>query len=122
LSLYLLLKWLHVTTALVSLGLFSLRFVLTITSRPWRSTWLRWGPHVNDSVLLAAAVGLCVVTGWTPLVHHWLTVKILLLLGYILSGREALKPDNSRFRQCVFAVIALALVLSIFGVALMKPW
>lgn len=118
---YAILKWLHVAAALVSVALFMLRVLLTLTHRPWRSSALRWVPHVNDTLLLAAALGLCVLSGWPPLVHHWLTVKVLLLLGYIAAGREALKASSSRNRQLGFAVIAIILVFSIFAVAFSKP-
>jgi len=122
LSAYALLKWLHVATALISLALFTLRALLTLTNRPWRNSVLRWAPHVNDTVLLAAAFGLSLLTGWMPLVHHWLTLKILLLLGYIAAGREALKVSNSKNRQLGFSAISLALVLSIFALAFGKPF
>lgn len=119
---YLLVKWLHVASAVISLGLFVLRLSLTRANCPWRGSMLRWLPHANDSLLLAAAIGLCVITGWMPWTQHWLGAKVVLLLGYIFAGREALKERSSPARQQLFALISLTLVLSIFAVALTKPF
>ncbi|MEE4251970.1 MAG: SirB2 family protein [Alcanivoracaceae bacterium] len=69
-SLYLLLKSVHILCALTTAVLFAVRIGLDTMGRSWRSGPLRWIPHANDTVLLVAAIGLCIITGWAPLVHH----------------------------------------------------
>jgi uncharacterized membrane protein SirB2 len=120
-TLYVLIKALHVGAALVSVSLFALRFSLTLADRPWRHTALRWLPHVNDTLLLAAAIWLCLLAGWSPLSHHWLTLKILLLLGYIGAGKRALSAKGTRRSQQRAGVLALSLISAIFAAALLKP-
>ncbi|TBW55729.1 invasion protein [Marinobacter halodurans] len=121
-SLYILLKTIHVTAACLTAGLFTLRLGLDALDRPgWRHTPLRWVPHLNDTILLAAAVGLLFVTGWMPGVHGWLTAKVLLLVGYIVAGRFAIKPMYSRNTRIVAAILALGQLALIFWLAINKP-
>jgi uncharacterized membrane protein SirB2 len=87
----------------------------------WRATPLRWVPHANDSVLLSAAIGLCVVTGWLPLVHHWLTAKVLLLIGYILAGKLALAVSAGFRQKLCMGMLAGLQVGGIFLLAMFKP-
>lgn len=119
---YTLLKTLHVTTACLTAALFTLRLALDASGRPgWRTTPLKWLPHLNDTVLLAAALGLLVVTGWMPFVHHWLTGKVLLLLGYIIAGRFAMRPQYRFSTRLIASILALAQLALIFWLALNKP-
>lgn len=119
---YLILKHIHMTAAYLTITLFALRLVLDGCGRPgWRQSALRWLPHVNDTVLLLAAVGLVIVSGWMPLVHHWLTLKIVLLLGYIATGAVALNPQRPRPVRWLAAVLALGQVGLIVVLAKTKP-
>lgn len=119
---YDILKHLHVTAAGLTALLFTVRLALDATGRPgWRTTPLRWLPHLNDTVLLTAAIGLLVVTGWMPFVHHWLTAKVILLVGYIVAGGYAIKPKFSRPTRITAAVLALIQLTLIFWLALNKP-
>lgn len=121
-SAYLILKHLHVTTAFLTVVLFALRLLLDAVGRPgWRQTPLRWIPHANDTVLLAAAIGLLFVTPWMPFVHGWLTAKIFLLVGYIIAGLFALRTTLGAPTRVVAAVLALVQITAIFHLALNKP-
>lgn len=121
-SLYILLKTIHVTAACLTAALFTLRLGLDTLNYPgWRRTPLRWVPHLNDTVLLTAAVGLLFVYGWMPGVHGWLTAKILLLVGYIVAGRFAIKPAYSRNTRILAAAVALGQLALIFWLAINKP-
>lgn len=121
-SVYLVLKMIHMGAAYLTLVFFALRLGLDASGRPgWRRTPLRWIPHVNDTVLLLAAVGLLLVSGWMPFVHHWLTLKVVLLVGYIAAGIIALKPGYSVKARITAAVLALMQVLGIFYLAVSKP-
>ncbi|MCK5874140.1 MAG: SirB2 family protein [Alcanivoracaceae bacterium] len=119
---YIALKTLHIGTALISVVLFAARWSLSLAGRQgWRATPLRWVPHANDSVLLSAAIGLCVVTGWLPLVHHWLTAKVLLLIGYILAGKLALAVSAGFRQKLCMGMLAGLQVGGIFLLAMFKP-
>lgn len=119
---YPVLKTIHVTTACLTAALVILRLSLDAAGRPgWRATPLKWLPHLNDTLLLTAAIGLLVVTGWMPFVHHWLTGKIILLVGYIIAGRYAIKPEYRRSVRITAAALALGQLALIFWLALNKP-
>ena len=56
---YIILKHLHMTTAYLTITLFALRLLLDAVGRPgWRQTPLRFIPHINDTILLVAAIAL----------------------------------------------------------------
>lgn len=119
---YAILKHIHMTAAYLTITLFVLRLALDVVGQStWRQGPLRWIPHVNDTVLLVAAIGLVIVTGWMPFMHHWLTLKVLLLVGYILAGAVALKPTHSVPVRALAAVLALAQVATIVFLAKTKP-
>ena len=119
---YHIVKGVHMLTAYTTAVLMLLRLGLDLTGRTgWRDTPLRWIPHVNDTVLLTAAIGLLFITGWMPFVHHWLTGKVILLVGYILAGKRALDLSLSGATRCAYAVLALGLLAAIFWLALVKP-
>ena len=64
---YHIVKGVHMLTAYITAVLMLLRLGLGALGRPqWRGTPLRWIPHLNDTVLLSAALGLMVITGWLP--------------------------------------------------------
>ena len=119
---YPLLKSVHMTAAYLTVCLFVLRLALDAVGRPgWRRTPLRWLPHANDTLLLTAAIGLLFVTGWMPFVHHWLTAKVLLLVGYVVAGVFAMKPTLGLQVRLIAAVLALVQVMAIFHFAINKP-
>ncbi|CAG0965288.1 partial Protein YchQ, partial [Rhodocyclaceae bacterium] len=89
---YLLLKHLHVTCVVLSVTGFFLRGVWMLTDSPLLDRlWVRVLPHVNDTLLLLAAIGLSVVQQQYPFVHGWVTAKVLGLLAYIGFGMFALR-------------------------------
>jgi uncharacterized membrane protein SirB2 len=82
---YLLVRGLHVGCVTLSLLLFLLRgWWLWRESPLAASPWARVVPHVNDSLLLVAGITLAVMLGQAPLVHGWLTAKLVGLLLHIL--------------------------------------
>ncbi|MCH8498165.1 MAG: SirB2 family protein [Marinobacter sp.] len=116
-------KHIHMLAAYLTALLFILRLIMDAFGRPgWRRPPLRWIPHANDSVLLASAIALLFVTGWMPFVHHWLTVKVLLLVGYIVAGVFAMRQQLSKPVRMAAAAVALAQLLVIFHMAMAKPF
>lgn len=112
---YTLFKSTHVICALVSYLLFVSRGIW-IFRHPGRErpAWVRVVPHVVDSLLLASAVGLVLLTRQYPGNLPWLDVKIACLLLYIALGMAAFRFLRGRARiaawllaQAVFGYIVL---------------
>ena len=107
---YGLLKHFHLATIAITLTLFVLRGVWMMADSPrLQARWVRIVPHVNDTLLLASGIGLAVLIHQYPLVHGWLTAKLLALILYIVLGTVALKRGSTR-RTRIAAWIAALLV------------
>ncbi len=118
---YLLLKHLHVTCVVISIMGFFLRGIWMLRDSPLLDRlWVRVVPHVNDTLLLAAAIGLSIVQQQYPFVHGWVTAKVLGLLGYIGFGLFALRRGRSKVVRAGFWLAALASFAYIVSVALTK--
>jgi uncharacterized membrane protein SirB2 len=107
--------------ASISIGLFLLRGVLQFSGINWRR-WrlLRVLPHINDTVLLAAAIALSLYSHQYPLAQNWLTAKLLALLLYIGLGSMAFRPTRPRAQQAMAFVAALLTVAYIVAVAISR--
>jgi uncharacterized membrane protein SirB2 len=111
-SLYWLLKSLHVGSVLASGALFALRgYWMMRRPSKLRERWVRIVPHIIDSVLLASATALVVMTSQYPFAQAWLTAKVLALVAYIVLGSLALK----RGRTLQVRIAALAAAAALFG-------
>ncbi|ERP91978.1 invasion protein [Marinobacter sp. ES-1] len=120
---YTILKHLHMTTAYLTITLFALRLLLDAVGRPgWRQTPLRFIPHINDTILLVAAISLLFVAGYASAMPGWLIAKIILLFGYIVAGVFALKATLGKPARITGAVLALVQVSAIFHLAMAKPF
>jgi uncharacterized membrane protein SirB2 len=111
-------KQVHMYSVLLSFALFLARgaWVLTGRSLP-RHPLLRALPHTVDTVLLTSALWLTTIIQQYPFSHGWLTVKVLLLLVYIVLGSLALRRAPSRrWRAAAFAG-AVATFLFLYSVA-----
>ncbi len=119
--LYLTVKYLHVTCVVLSISGFCLRGLLLMRkSALMRRHWIRVVPHVNDSILLAAAIALAAMLGQYPFVDGWLTAKIFGLLAYILLGALALKPGRDPLLRMAAGLAAVGVFGWIVSVALSK--
>jgi len=115
---YLALRNVHIACALLTIALFVLRGGLMIAGSPWLQTpVLRFLPHVIDTVLLSTALMLLGIVHQYPFVHGWLTVKVVLLVVYIVLGSIAIKRGRTRTERVVAFVAALATVGFIYTVA-----
>lgn len=118
---YLAIKHLHVTCVVISIASFFLRGLLMMADSPiLRRPWLRWAPHANDALLLAAAITLSAMSGQYPLVEPWLTAKIFGLIAYIILGSIALKAGRTRQARVLAWVAALATFGYVVSVALTR--
>lgn len=105
---YLILKNLHLATIAVTLTLFLLRGVWMMTdSSRLQARWVRIVPHANDTLLLVSGIALAVLIQQYPLVHGWLTAKVLALIAYIVLGTLALKRGKTKPRRIAAWIAAL---------------
>jgi uncharacterized membrane protein SirB2 len=119
---YIILKHLHVTFAVLSLLGFSLRGFWMLKESPMlQKKPVRILPHINDSLLLLTAIMLAILTGFYPFVVGWVTLKVLLLVVYIVLGIFALKRGKTKQARTVYFFAALATILAIFAIAGIKP-
>lgn len=114
-------RLLHMSCASISITLFALRGGLQWAGIDWRR-WrlLRIAPHINDTVLLGAAIALAWISHQYPLQQHWLSAKVGALLLYIMLGRIAFRVGVPRSRQLLAFCAALATVGYIVAVAISR--
>jgi uncharacterized membrane protein SirB2 len=116
---YSFLKNLHLATIAISLGLFVLRGAWMIAASPrLQARWVRVVPHINDTLLLASGIGLAVLIQQYPLVHGWLTAKLLALILYIGLGTLALKRGKTRGQRIAAWIAALLVFGYMLAVAI----
>ncbi len=114
---YLDIRTLHIACALISLAGFVFRGVLMLRNSPHlRSRWTRTLPHINDTILLMAAIALVVRSAQYPWAHGWLAAKIGGLLAYIGLGFVAFRFGSSlRIRTVAWlaAIVVYCWMLSV---------
>lgn len=114
-------KTIHVTCAALSIAGFVVRFLVGLRRpRFLQLTLVRVLPHVNDTVLLAAALVMLAVARWNILDTPWLAAKIAGLLVYIGFGTVALKRGRDQRTRLAAFVGALAAFGYVVSVALTK--
>lgn len=93
---YTALKASHVGFAYLSILLFIIRFAL-FKFKPTLSSnkVLKILPHIIDTCLLVLAIWLCTMISQYPLTDHWLTAKVIGLIGYIVFGTLAIKQGKT---------------------------
>lgn len=123
---YLWIKYTHVAAALISISGFILRGVWMIRdSALLRARPVRVAPHVVDTVLLASAVTLAVMSRQYPLQSDWLSAKVVALIAYIGFGMLALRDGRPRaFRAAAFfaAVAVFGYILAVARARVPIPW
>lgn len=118
---YSLLRTLHIATVHLTLVLFLVRgFWMLTDSSLLMARWVKVLPHVNDSLLLFAAIAMLIVAGLNPLEQPWLMAKIIGLLVYIGLGTVALKRGKTKAIRVLAMIVALAVFGYIVAVAVTK--
>jgi len=115
---YLQIRAAHIGSIFASGGLFLIRgLALNLFGWRWALAWpLRYLSWTVDTILLTAALMLTTIIHQYPLVDHWLTVKVVLLLPYIVLGYRALRASTRKARLTSLAG-AGATFLIIYSVA-----
>ena len=110
--------WLHIGCVIVSGSLFCIRGCMVLASVPGANHMvLRSVSVVIDMTLLAAAIALTLIIHQYPFVQAWLTVKVLLLVVYIVLGVFALRRGRTRASRGVYFGAAVLVFLFIVTVA-----
>lgn len=113
------LRQLHIACVILSGSLFTFRGLLHIAGVASVNHWaVRIASYLIDSVLLIAAILLTLIVHQYPFVHAWLTMKILLLVLYIVVGYIALKRARTRRGRVVALIAALLTFGLMLGVAI----
>ena len=108
----------HIGAVLASGALFALRGAGVLGGLRWPlAAPLRYLSYSIDTTLLTAALMLVAMLPAAVFANHWLTVKLGLLVLYVVLGSFALKRGRSaRVRAICFAA-AVAVYIFMFGVA-----
>lgn len=109
LAFYFEIKMVHIASVLASGGLFAARGALVLAGVKWANAApLRYLSYTIDTVLLTAALMLLTALKLNPFVVPWLSVKLALLVVYVVLGSLALKRARSRRARALFYAAALA--------------
>ena len=114
-TLYSALRLVHVTCVAVSGLGFLLRYVMVRRgSKATQTLAFRTLPHVVDTLLLASAVSLAILTRIEPLSSDWLAAKIIGLIAYIVAGSVALRgPPRARPIAFMIAVVVYVQIIAV---------
>ena len=118
---YLAVKYVHVVSVALSLTGFFLRGILMMRESPLLGArWIKVVPHINDTVLLIAALSLAAMSGQYPFVVGWVTAKVLGVIAYIILGALALRDASTKQMRVVCWLASLAVFGWIVSVALTR--
>ena len=115
---YPVIKLVHIWTVILSGSLFATRGTLALAGhRIANHAGVRYLSYAIDTTLLTAALMLVSILHQYPFVQAWLTVKVLLLVVYIVLGVFALRRARTRGGRLLCFLTALAVYLFIVSVA-----
>ena len=118
---YEMVKYIHLTTIILSVVLFLLRFALNTMQSPLlQKKWLKIFPHVVDTFLILSAATLCVILKQYPFIDAWVTEKLLALVMYIFMVTLALKLGHTSFMRSIGLIGALSWLVYAGMVAVSK--
>ncbi len=117
---WLFIKNLHISLALVSVTGFFLRGILMLLqSGLLQQHWIKRLPHLVDTLLLASGALLAWHLHQYPFVNsYWLTAKMLALVAYIGFGMLALNHGRTRAVRGLAFLLALGCAAYILDTAL----
>ena len=111
-------RFVHIAAVFVSGGLFLLRGLLHFAGVRWAMAWpVAYLTYTVDTILLTAALMLMTIVQQYPFVHGWLTVKVLLLVVYVVLGIAAFRKARTKAVQIGCWVAALLVYGFIISVA-----
>ena len=110
-------KWVHLAAVIASGTLFLLRGIAVQLDPRWAmAAPLRYLSYAIDTVLLTAAMMLATILHQYPFVQAWLTVKVCLLVVYVVLGTFALRrgrTPRARLACFVAALVVYGFIISV---------
>ncbi len=114
-------KHLHMTLAIVSIGLFTLRFIwMLVNSQQLQKKWVKITPHIVDTFLLVLGIIMAVQLYINPLEQYWLAEKLLAVAAYIFTGYYTLKLARNKTMQIIGYIGAMGWVMLIVRLAMTR--
>ena len=114
-------KHLHMTLAVLSISLFTLRFIwLLANSDKLQAKWVKITPHIVDTLLLGIGVVLAVQYSINPLEQLWLGEKILAVFAYIFTGYYTLKLARNNVLRVIGYLGAMGWIMLIIRLAMTR--
>ncbi len=117
---YLALKHSHMLLVAISVFGFLLRSACLFTQNSMlQKKWVKILPHIIDTLLLASGIALMVLTQQYPTLFNWLSIKLLLIIGYIVFGIMMFRT-NVKAQRALFFLLAVCSVSVIIYLAHFK--
>lgn len=115
---YLGLRHAHIGLVLLSVSIFVLRGSLMLAQLPGaQSPWLKYPSYLVDTLLLTAALMLTSAIQQYPFTTSWLTMKVVLLVLYVVLGSIALQRGRTLVVRAAAFVAAILTVGFLYSVA-----
>lgn len=117
-TLYEIVKYIHVTAIILSITGFISRVILKLNNSNYQTRyWFKNLPHMVDTVLLGSALTMVYLLNVNPLTTYWIAEKILGLLLYIILGMFALRWGKTILIRKTAAIMAVLVFSYIVYVA-----
>ncbi|WP_114324707.1 SirB2 family protein [Candidatus Colwellia aromaticivorans] len=114
-------KHLHMTLAVLSISLFTLRFIWTLAnSSRLQAKWVKITPHIIDTLLLTFGVVMAIQYSINPIEQLWLGEKLLAVVAYIFTGYFTLKLARNKPMQIIGYLGAMGWVMLIVRLAMTR--
>ena len=114
-------KHLHMTLAVLSISLFTLRFIWLLShSTKLNAKWVKITPHIIDTFLLAIGVAMAVQYSLNPFEHLWLGEKLLAVVAYIFTGYYTLKLARTKPMQIIGYLGAMGWIMLVIRLAMTR--
>jgi uncharacterized membrane protein SirB2 len=118
---YLIIKTIHMTCALMSFTGFLFRaYLMVIESRLLNHKVVLIAPHVIDGLFLVSGGTMAFMVNFGFFSQMWLTTKVMLLMLYLLFVGIALNRGKTKSIRVVCFFLAVSTFLYIVGVAVHK--
>lgn len=111
-------RFVHIACVVLSGALFLLRGSGVLAGARWPMLLpVRIASYSIDTVLLTAALMLLTILPGGVFANGWLTVKLVLLIVYIVLGSFALKRAKARSAKAGYFTAAVATYLFMYSIA-----
>lgn len=111
-------KYVHIMLAVLSGTLFALRGAFAIGGAKWPNALpVKWLSYTIDTALLTAAMMLLTILPGAVFANGWLTVKVGLLVLYVVLGVFALRRAKTLRGRVLGYLAALASFVAIYSIA-----